>query len=145
MTGGDFRRLLRQDGHRHRQDHRHGNGHRLAYPQQGRPIPKTSRFAKNVLVVAPGLTVRNRLAVLQPSHPDNYYEAFRVVPPDYMDKLRQGKVVVHNWHALNWETDARSAGSVAWTSAGLKSDEAYVRERALDEIATRPEPAGYQR
>jgi len=36
--------------------------------------PRDTRFAKNVLVVAPGLTVRSRLAVLGPSHPENYYE-----------------------------------------------------------------------
>ena len=39
--------------------------------------PQDTRFSKNVLVIAPGLTVRNRLAVLEPSHPENYYEAFR--------------------------------------------------------------------
>ena len=36
--------------------------------------PQDARFAKNVLVVAPGLTVKNRLAVLEPSADDNYYE-----------------------------------------------------------------------
>ena len=43
-------------------------------------FPQDTRFSKNVLVVAPGLTVRNRLAVLGPSHPENYYKTFRVVP-----------------------------------------------------------------
>ena len=33
--------------------------------------PRDVRFSKNVLVVAPGLTVRSRLAVLKPSHPEN--------------------------------------------------------------------------
>ena len=36
--------------------------------------PRDVRFAKNILVVAPGLTVRSRLAVLKPSDPENYYE-----------------------------------------------------------------------
>ena len=63
-----------------------------------------TRFAKNVLVVAPGLTVRSRLAVLEPAHAENHYEAFRVVPATLLDQLRQGRVMVRNWHALNWET-----------------------------------------
>ena len=42
--------------------------------------PQDRRFAKNILVIAPGLTVKNRLAVLQPSHPENYYKAFRILP-----------------------------------------------------------------
>ena len=90
--------------------------------------PRDVRFAKNVLVVAPGLTVRSRLAVLGPSHPENYYEQFRVVPPALRDKLRRGKVVIRNWHALNWETDERIAKKRGVDKRGAKSDEAYVRD-----------------
>ena len=90
--------------------------------------PRDARFAKNVLVVAPGLTVRSRLAVLGPSHTENYYEAFRVVPPALLDKLRRGKVVIRNWHALNWETDERIAKKRGVDKRGAKSDEAYVRD-----------------
>ena len=89
--------------------------------------PQDTRFSKNVLVVAPGLTVRSRLAVLEPSHSENYYEEFRVVPPDMLDKLRQGKVIVRNWHALNWETDEQIARKRSVDKRGAKSDEAYVR------------------
>ncbi len=49
--------------------------------------PQDTRFAKNVLVIAPGLTVRSRLAVLEPSNPENYYEAFPIVPSSLLDKL----------------------------------------------------------
>ena len=93
-----------------------------------------SRFSRNVLVVAPGLTVKNRLAVLEPSHPDNYYEAFRVVPSHMLDKLRQGKVMVRNWHALNWDTDEQIARKRSVDKRGAKSDEAYVRG-ALGEMS----------
>ena len=97
-------------------------------------FPHDPRFAKNILVVAPGLTVRNRLAVLDPSHAENYYEEFRVAPPDYMDKLRQGRVIVRNWHALNWETNEQIAKKRSVDKRGAKSDEAYVRE-ALGDMA----------
>ena len=56
-----------------------------------------SRFSRNVLVVAPGLTVKSRLAVLGPSANGNFYEDFKIVPPDLMGKLRQGKVQIRNW------------------------------------------------
>ncbi len=42
--------------------------------------PQDARFSKNVLVVAPGLTVKKRLAVLEPAGAGNYYEAFDIVP-----------------------------------------------------------------
>ena len=90
--------------------------------------PQDTRFARHILVIAPGLTVRNRLAVLEPSHPENYYEAFRVVPSALLDKLRQGKVVIRNWHALNWESEERVAAKRSVDKRGAKSDEAYVRD-----------------
>ena len=96
--------------------------------------PQDKRFSKNVLVVAPGLTVKNRLAVLQPSAPDSYFQAFDVVPAALLDRLRQGRVKVCNWHALNWETDERVARRRSVDKRGAKSDEAYVRD-VLGEMA----------
>ena len=96
--------------------------------------PQDARFSKNVLVVAPGLTVKSRLAVLEPAAPGNYYEAFRIVPAALLDKLRQGRVIVRNWHALNWETEEQIAKKRSVDKRGAKSDEAYVRE-VLGEMA----------
>ena len=90
--------------------------------------PQDIRFAKHVLIVAPGLTVRNRLAVLEPSHPENYYDAFRIVPSALLDKLRQGKVVIRNWHTLNWENEDKTAAKRGVDKRSAKSDEAYVRD-----------------
>jgi len=90
--------------------------------------PQDTRFSKNVLVIAPGLTVKKRLQVLLPSDPNNYYEAFRIVPPPLLDKLRQGKVKVINWHALSWETEEQIRKKCSVDKRGAKSDEAYVRE-----------------
>ena len=90
--------------------------------------PKDTRFSKNILVVAPGLTVKNRLGVLKPSGPENYYKKFFIVPPAQFDKLRQGKVEVKNWHALNWESKEKIAKKRSVDKRGPKSDEAYVRE-----------------
>ncbi len=90
--------------------------------------PRDPRFAKNVLVVAPGLTVRSRLAVLGPSHPENYYEAFRIVPPALLARLRRGRVEIRNWHALGWETDAQIKRKRGVDKRGVRSDEAWVRD-----------------
>ena len=96
--------------------------------------PRDARFSKHVLVVAPGLTVKNRLAVLEPSNAESYYEAFDVVPSALRDKLRQGKVMIRNWHALNWETEEKIASKLGVDKRGTKSDEAYARE-ALGDMA----------
>ena len=99
--------------------------------------PQDRRFSRNVLVIAPGLTVKSRLAVLKPAHPENYYEAFRILPPALLDKLRQGRVAVRNWHALNWETEERINRRRSVDKRGAKSDEAYVREVLGDMAAAR--------
>ncbi|MDD5222684.1 MAG: DEAD/DEAH box helicase family protein [bacterium] len=100
---------------------------KIAYPQD-------ARFAKNVLVIAPGLTVKSRLAVLEPSTEGNYYEAFRIVPSALMDKLRQGKVLVRNWHVLAWDSEEQIEKRKSVDKRGVKSDEAYTRE-VLGEMA----------
>src|SRR5690606_29241126 len=96
--------------------------------------PQDARFSKNVLVVAPGLTVKSRLAVLEPAGAGNYYEAFNIVPSALLDKLRQGKVLVRNWHALAWESEAQIKKRRSVDKRGAKSDEAYTRE-VLGEMA----------
>ena len=97
--------------------------------------PHDTRFSRHIFVVAPGLTVKNRLQVLMPSGLGNYYEEFNIVPQALFEKLRQGKVLIQNWHALNWETAEKIAKKKGVDKRGAKSNEAYVRE-ILGELAT---------
>lgn len=100
---------------------------KVAYPQD-------TRFSKNILVVAPGLTIKRRLQVLIPGSEGNYYDEFNIVPPGLMDALRQGRVLIRNWHALDWETEEQIAKKRSVDKRGPKSDEAYVRD-VLGEMA----------
>ena len=59
-----------------------------------------SRFANRFLLVAPGITIKDRLRVLLPSDPDNYYETRKLVPRDMLDDLRKARVVITNYHAF---------------------------------------------
>lgn len=94
--------------------------------------PADTRFSKNIFVVAPGLTVKNRLKVLDPNSQRNYYDEFDVVPTSLMDKLRQGKVLIKNWHALSWDTqeklDKKPILSVDTRKRREISGKAYVSE-----------------
>jgi type III restriction enzyme len=96
--------------------------------------PQDARFSKNVLVIAPGLTVKKRLSVLEPAGTGNYYEAFNIVPSALLDKLRQGKVLVRNWHALAWESEAQLKKRKTVDKRGAKSDEAYTC-KVMDKMA----------
>ena len=90
--------------------------------------PKDTRFSKNVLIIAPGLTVKSRLQVLNPADENNYYQEFNIVPSGFMDKLRQGKIKIINWHALAWVSEEKMQKKKGVDKRGAKSDEAYVRE-----------------
>jgi len=59
-----------------------------------------SRFTRNVLIIAPGLTVKKRLEVLKPEHQENYYNEFQIVPMSMWDKIQKARVTIHNWHTL---------------------------------------------
>jgi type III restriction enzyme len=96
--------------------------------------PKDDRFSKNILVIAPGLTVKKRLSVLIPSDEHNYYEEFNVIPPGFFDSLRQGKVVIHNWHFLMWDNEEAIKKKRSVVKIGPESDEAYSK-RILDEMS----------
>lgn len=62
--------------------------------------PRDSRFTDSFLIVTPGITIRDRLRVLLPSDPGNYYRALDIVPADLMGRLGQAKVVITNFHAF---------------------------------------------
>lgn len=89
---------------------------------------RDTRFSKNILIVAPGLTVRKRLAVLNPFDENNYFEEFNIVPTGLMEILRQGKIKIINWHMLAWDTDEKLSKKKSVDKRGVKSDKAYVRE-----------------
>ena len=82
--------------------------------------PQDTRFSKNILIMAPGLTVRSRLEVLYPQNPDNYYDLFGIVPESFREIMFQGRLNIHNWHALMPETDApRSVMKLGTESNGV--------------------------
>ena len=96
--------------------------------------PQDKRFTKYVFIVAPGLTVKSRLQVLQTGGDNNYYVQFNIVPIGLMDKLHQGKVMITNWQALAWDSEETIAKRRSVDKRGAKSDEAYTRE-VLGEMA----------
>ena len=52
------------------------------------------------LIVTPGITIRDRLRVLKPNAPDNYYEERDLLPHDLFQRLQAATVVITNYHAF---------------------------------------------
>src|SRR2546426_2825107 len=62
--------------------------------------PQDARFTDAFLIVCPGITIRDRLRVLLPNDPDNYYRQRDVLPPDLLERLERAKIVITNYHAF---------------------------------------------
>lgn len=97
----------------------------LTYPARGKD------FSSTVFVVAPGITVKERLQVLYPGHAGNVYDTFALCPSDALrQKLNRLQLRVDNWHVLMpLKETVRSV-----VRKGKESDKAFVR-RALGELA----------
>lgn len=62
--------------------------------------PASKQFTRGFLICAPGLTIKDRLRVLQPHDPDSYYKDRELVPSDLLDDLGRAKIVITNYHAF---------------------------------------------
>ena len=62
--------------------------------------PQSKRFTRGFLVVAPGLTIKDRLRVLQPNDPDSYYASRELVPNDLLVEVNKAKIVITNFHGF---------------------------------------------
>ncbi len=98
-----------------------------------------TRFPSAVLAVCPNLTIKERLQVLRPDTPGNYYDKFDVVPSTLEAFLRRGKVKITNWHQLELASGNTENGtSYKVVNKGEETVEAYT-QRILGELAGRGE------
>jgi len=62
--------------------------------------PQSQKFTRGFLVVTPGLTIKDRLRVLQPNDPDSYYAGRELAPADMLDDVNRAKIVITNYHGF---------------------------------------------
>ena len=80
--------------------------------------PYDKRFSTRFLVVTPGITIRDRLRVLLPNDPGNYYRAMDLVTPEQLDRLQAATILVTNFHALIRREKVEAAGLTKKILAG---------------------------
>ena len=84
-----------------------------------RNLQHSSRF----LVLTPGLTVRDRLAVLLPSHPGNVYEELSLVPKDLWRDLHAARVEIVNFQAFRRRDPTESTGAQKAVLGAVRADQ----------------------
>lgn len=95
--------------------------------------PSAKRFSRGFLVVAPGITIKDRLRVLQPNDPESYYKYRELVPEDMLPDLGKAKIVITNYHAFK-KKDELSLNKVQQAALATKtkpeSDGSMIRRVA---------------
>ncbi len=62
--------------------------------------PKSRLFTTGFLVVAPGITIRDRLRVLLPNDSESYYLNRELIPAEFAEAINKAKIVITNYHAF---------------------------------------------
>jgi type III restriction enzyme len=79
-----------------------------------------SRFSDVVLIVCPNVTIRNRLAELDPGAGEaSLYRTRDLVPSHLMPSLSQGRVLVTNWHVFEPQSVQAGGESAKVVRAGV--------------------------
>ncbi|TQO19924.1 type III restriction enzyme [Rhodoglobus vestalii] len=97
--------------------------------------PHDARFSNRFLVVTPGITIRDRLKVLQPGDPDNYYDMRGLVPPDLRLPLNSASIFIVNYHQFmprdSKEIKGIASGTRKLLLAGKTSDPFKETQQAV--------------
>jgi type III restriction enzyme len=60
----------------------------------------SKNFTRGFLIVAPGITIKDRLRVLKPNDLESYFTTRELVPGDMVRDLLQARIVITNYHAF---------------------------------------------
>ncbi len=96
--------------------------------------PQDARYSDTFLVITPGITIRDRLRVLLPSDPNNYYRERDVVTSEQLQQLGRAKIVITNFHAFK-PRERVKAGKL--TKAILNRGEVSAFTETPDEMVRR--------
>ncbi|MBW3565437.1 MAG: DEAD/DEAH box helicase family protein [Acidobacteria bacterium] len=103
--------------------------------------PNAKRFTRGFLIVTPGITIKDRLRVLQPNDPDSYYQSRELVPSDMLRDLGRAKIVITNYHSFKLrETMQLASGTRALLKGRVGEDlqtletEGQMLQRVMPEL-----------
>lgn len=91
--------------------------------------PTDSRFGDTFLIVAPGITIKDRLRVLVPSDDNNYYRERDLVPVSLYGELLQAQILITNFHAFQLREKLKTGklNKAILRTDGLETQDEMVR------------------
>ncbi len=98
--------------------------------------PQSKRFTRGFLIVTPGITIRDRLRVLQPNDPDSYFRTREIIPGDMLSDIGRSKIVITNYHAfkLRQRIDVSKVGRALLKGRGPDLETAETEGQMLQRV-----------
>lgn len=87
--------------------------------------PQDARYSDSFLIVTPAITIRDRLRVLLPNDPNNYYRERDLLPPDMMAELHKAKIIITNFHTFK-PREHTAAGKLMKSVLGADQTSAFT-------------------
>ena len=107
--------------------------------------PNSKKFTRGFLVVSPGMTIRDRLRVLQPNDPNSYYQSRELVPTDMLPELERAKIVITNYHAFKLRERIELAKGSRSLIAGARPGIEHPGNRRPDDAAGHARTDGHEK
>ncbi len=92
--------------------------------------PNSKKFTRGFLLIAPGITIRDRLRVLMPNDPDSYYKTREIVPSDMLPELDRARIVITNYHAFKLRERMEISKGVVNCFRAVASRSIRLRQKA---------------
>jgi len=87
--------------------------------------PQDTRFTDTFIVITPGITIRDRLNVLIPNDPQNYYRKRDIVSWSDFEEVKRAVVIVTNYHQLELRNNPKYQLGKVIKEAGLVNEDAF--------------------
>lgn len=92
--------------------------------------PMDTRFTDAFVIITPGITIRDRLNVLLPNDPKNYYRERDILSYQDFEQLQQATVFITNFHQLELRQNSRFKINSVMKATGMLKDEAMKESPA---------------
>lgn len=86
--------------------------------------PQDTRFTDAFAIITPGITIKDRLNVLYPNDPHNYYLKRGIVSYPDFEQLQQAVILITNFHQLELRQNPRFQMGAVMKAAGIIKEEA---------------------
>jgi type III restriction enzyme len=83
------------------------------------------RFSDKFLVVTPGITIKDRLRVLLPNDPQNYYQQLDLLTPEQIERLQSATIAITNFHAFIRREKIKAASLTKKVLSGGEDDDRF--------------------